>query len=215
MRTRLSRGDLLSVAVLCVVWIGIWGPWIPDRAAALSQNALYLAEWSGVLPDVPSGLVMSMPDLLRLAVMLSALALFVVLGAVRFGWVRWAMRGFAALVGLVLLPPYPFVLQLWSGSYGTQFTIAVVVFVGLGASLLVDRLTVQVRRSIVIGLSVCAAGLGAWAFLKLRLPFEAHYAAPIMPGWGALAFVGGLAAAVLLEAVVMVRHSRQRAALMV
>jgi hypothetical protein len=30
-----------------------------------------------------------------------------------------------------------------------------------------------------------------------------------------LAFVGGLAAAVLLEAVVMVRHSRQRAALMV
>jgi hypothetical protein len=213
-RTRLSRGDLLSVAALCIVWVGIWGPWIPDRAAALSQNALYLAEWSGVLPGVRGGPLMAVPDLLRLAVMLSALALFVVLGAVRFAWVRWAMRAAAALLGLVLLPPYPFVLQLWSGSYGTQFIIAATLFVGLGASLLVDRLTVQARRSIVIGLSVCAAGLGAWAFLKLRLPFEAHYAVPIMPGWGVLAFVGGLAVAVLLEAAVMVRHSRQRAALM-
>ncbi len=201
-----SRADLAALAGLGVAWLGIWGAWIPHKTASLTQNAIDLAEWSGILNDVRFGRLGVTPDLLRLAVALAGVALAVGAGMLRSRWLRWGVRLAALMPGLVLLPPYPFVLQLWNSDvYGRRFVVACVLWVGVAASLLADRLPGQARRVLLAGLSVSAAALGAWTFLALRPPFEAHYASPVLPGWGVLAFVGGLVVMSVIQGIGLAR----------
>ncbi len=201
-----SRADGAALAALGLAWLGIWGAWIPHRTASLTQNAIDLAQWAGILNDVRFGSLGHVPDLLRLAVALAGVALAVGAGMLHNHWLRWGVRLAALLPGLVLLPPYPFVLQLWnSDEYGRRFVIASFLWIGVAASLLTDRLAWQMRRALLAGLGVAAAALGAGTFLALRHPFEAHYASPVLPGWGVLAFVVGLAAASVIQGIGLAR----------
>lgn len=194
--------DALALALVALAWIGVWGAWIPHLTAGLTQNAPRLAYWSGVLPEVRGGSLALMPDMLRLAMALAAVALAVSAGSLRSVWLRWAVRIVALLPGLVLLPPYPYVLDLWNSEpYGRRFIIALVVWIGVPASGLLDLLEPGVRRITAAVLALAGAVLGAWTFTALRGPFAARYAEPIAPGWGVIAFSGGLIAAALLLTV--------------
>ncbi len=216
MRVKLSRSDLGSLAALSVAWFGIWGAWISHRTVSLTQNAIYLADWSEVLTDVRYGPLAGVPNILRLAIVLAVVALMIGLGAARNPWLRWSLRVVASLPGLVLLPPYPYVLQLWrSDVHGVRFLIATALWVGAAACLLTDRLPVQACRALVISFGLAAACVGGWAFLLLHRPFEAHYAATILPGRGALAFGIGLMVAAMIELFAFIRHARQKSTLMV
>lgn len=209
-RLTLSRGDLFSVGALSLAWIGIWAAWIPHKAAGLTQNALHLAEWATFLPAVRVGNMTEIPEMLRLAVSLASVALAVGAGALNRAWLRWVVRAIAVLAGLFMLPPYPEVFQLWwSESYGLRFIAAAAAWVGVAACVLTDHLPSQARRGVVIALCLSAAGLGTWSFWSLRAPFEAHYHMSISPGWGALAFVGGLSATVVLQGIVIGRHAQR------
>lgn len=206
MRAELRRADGLALAALGLAWLGIWGAWIPHKTAGLTQNADVLAYWSGVLPEVRSGPLALMPDLLRLGIALASVALSVSAGAIRSPWLRWAVRLVALLPGLILLPPYPFVLDLWnSPEYGRRFIIAMVLWLGVPASGLMDLLPGAVRRALVIVLAAGGAALGGWAFVALSAPFAARYAQAIPPGWGVVAFVAGLALASLVQAIATLR----------
>ncbi len=203
---RPSQTDWFALAALCLAWLGVWGAWIPHKTASLTQNAIDLAEWSAILNDVRFGSLAGMPDRLRLAIALAAVALAVAAGLLENRWLRGALRTVAVLPGFVLLPPYPFGLQLWrSELYGTRFIVAMVLWVGVAASGLTGHLAWSVRRALVMAFAAAAAGLSAWAFLALRLPFQAHYDSPLMPGWGVIAFVGGLCATVVLSSFPFLR----------
>jgi hypothetical protein len=185
---------------LLLVWVGIWGAWIGHKTVALTQNAIDLAEWSDYLTDVRFGELAGTPDRLRLSVGLAMIALAGGAGAISNRWLRWAACLLATLPVITLFPPYPFLLDLWwSDSYGVRFTIALFALIGIAVSAIFDRLTGPVRQISVAVLGMLSAVLGMWAFFVLRPPFEAHYASPIDPGWGALLFWGGLAVAVGFE----------------
>jgi hypothetical protein len=183
----------IGVLLLLLVWIGMWGAWIPARTVGLTQNAFYLAEWSTLLPELRFGGLAYLAEVLRLSVALAVVALAVSVGVVKSPLARWAIRMIACLPGLVILPPYPEVLNLWwSASYGNRFIVATVLFGGVLLSALTDLLPTRLQRWLVSGLSLAAAGLGIWAFFSLRVPFEACYTGVILPGWGFGVFVGGL-----------------------
>jgi hypothetical protein len=197
-----TRADRISLLALGLVWLGVWGPWIAHHVSSLTLNAIDLAEWSTVLVDVRAGPLHADPDRLRLGIALAAVALAVAAVVIRELWWRWAVRFVALLPGLVLLPPYPQVLQLWrSDVYGTRFLVAALIWVGAAGSLLTDLLPEKGRQGLLILLSGLAVGSGGSAFLRLRKPFEAHYAAPIPPGWGVAAFTVGLLVVVVLQTV--------------
>ncbi len=201
--------DRLAILALALAWVGLWGAWIPHKTAGLTQNAVDLASWSGLLMDVQSGPLGAVPDLLRLGIALGLLALAVAAGALNNAALRWAARIAAALPGLVLLPPYPAVLRPWTAEALPRFLIAAGLWLGIAASLLVKRLPPRIRRTAAAALAIGGAALGGWTFALLRKPYTAHYAAPIPPGWGVAAFVGGLAIAAALEATGAVRRARE------
>jgi hypothetical protein len=190
------RMDQLSSAALALSWLGIWGAWIAHPDAGLTLDAVDLAEWAGFLTDVRSGPLGAMPSLLRLGIALMAVALAVSAAGLTRQWLRWPTRIVAAVPGLMLLPPYPYFLQPWrSPEYGIRFVVAMVLWLGVLAACWAGRLRPAIRRLVVVALSVGAAGAGLVAYLALRRPFQAHYAAHLPPGWGVIIFAGGLAIA--------------------
>jgi hypothetical protein len=150
----------LTVLALLAAWAGAWAAWIPHRSLGLTQNAIDLAEWSTFLPEVRFGGLRLMPEMLRLAVTLCSVALAVAAGALENRWLRWAARLLAFLPGIVLLPPYPHLLQLWwSESYGLRFVAALVGLLSPLVGVLADRLPAWARRALLIGVSLAAVGV--------------------------------------------------------
>lgn len=193
MSTKSLRLESVGVVVLLLVWIGVWGTWIPGRTASLTQNALYLAEWSTILPESRLGGLAYLAEMLRLSVALAVVALAIGVGVLRRPLARWSIRLVACLPGLVILPPYPEILNLWqSASYGNRFIVAAVLFAGVLLSIITDFFPRNLRRWLVSILCLVAAGLGIWAFSSLRVLFETRYTGTLMPGWGFGLFVGGL-----------------------
>jgi hypothetical protein len=192
----------LTVLALLVAWAGAWAAWVPHRSLGLTQNAIDLAEWSTYLPEVRFGGLRLMPELLRLAITLCSVALAVAAGALENRWLRRVARLLAFLPGVVLLPPYPHLMQLWwSESYGLRFIAALVGLLSPLVGVLCDRLSTVARRALLIGVSLAAAALGLRAFLALRGQLAAYYPEPIAVGRGALMFLAGLLAAALLQGI--------------
>ena len=192
------RLDRIVWGALLASWLGVWGAWFPHPVAALRLNPIDLAEWTTFLR---SGDLHYVPDLLRLAVVLAMMALSVSAGGIQNMWLRWGSRLLALIPSLLILPPYPFVLQaFWSDSYGLRFTVAMVGIVGTAAAFLLDSMAA--RRRIVTGVLAAASGvLAIWTFATLRVPFGQRYDEAILPGWGFVIFV--LAAIVVVVVSVL------------
>lgn len=210
MNSKSLRWERIDVMVLVLVWISVWGAWIPARTVSLTQNALYLAEWSTHLPESRFGGLDYLAEVLRLSVALAVVALAIGVGVLERPLARWSIRVVACLPGLVILPPYPEVLDLWrSASYGNRFIVAVVLFAGVLLSGLTDLLPSKLQRWLVGVLSLAAAGLAIWAFFSLRVPFEARYMGVLMPGWGFGVFVGGLMVTGVIQIADLLHDSLQ------
>lgn len=191
---RLDREQITLVA-LSAAWIGLWGTWIPNISASLSQNLFYLAEWSTFLPGVRSGEIRLAPEVLRLAASLGTCALLFAAQNIQPRGLRWAFRAAAALpVIFVLLPPYPDFLQMWwSPSYGARFGAASVLCAGLVISAFGGRIFGGARRIVVAMTGALGIVAAAVALAYLLPPFQTDYAAPLSAGWGCAFFFAGLA----------------------
>jgi len=187
--------DRVILFLLVLSWLGIWGAWVPHPTVALTQNALDLAEWATFLSDVRYDGLRLMPELLRLGVALSVVVLAVAAKTIDHWPLRWLVRLIAAVPGLVMLPPYPFLLNPIGSGYEWRMAAAVVLWLGIGLTFFSDRLTWQTCYWLMAVLSGFAVAAGWWTYLALRGPFEAHYNHGLSRGWGLIVFGLGLAAA--------------------
>jgi hypothetical protein len=203
------RREQVVLALLAAGWLGIWGAWIPHPTAALTQNALDLAEWATFLSDVRYGGLRLMPEVLRLGVALSVVALGVAAGSIEPWPLRWLVRLGAAIPGLIMLPPYPSLLNPIGSGYKWRMVAALVLWLGVGLTLFSDRLGWRRRSGLVAALSGLAAVAGWWAYLALRGPFQAHYTHTLPPGWGVVIFGLGLVATAGLSGHGLLARSRQ------
>lgn len=206
------HADWLSLGGSMIAWVGLWGAWIPHPTAALTHNAIDLAEWSGFLSDVRFGDLHGMPDVLRMGIASAVIALAFSAGTIQKPVTRWVVRLLALLMVIVLLPPYPQVFDLWrSEEYGVRFLTAAGAFLGIVLSGVMDFAPGWLRRAGIILASIAAIWQALRAYLAFGSPFSAHYAYPIPhpipPGWGVLFFVGGLiiAGASALSAILSTR----------
>jgi hypothetical protein len=214
MTNRTSLPAWPITAVLLIAWLGVWGAWLTHPTAALTYNAPDMAEWAGFLPEVRFGPLGHAPDSLRLGVGLGAVALAIGAAWLPSAWMRWACRALVVLTGLVILPPYPQVLDLWrSEAYGVRFLIAALTMLACPLAFLLDRhaRTCQALVALVGADALWAAGN---SYFSLRGPFAALYTAPLSVGWGFILFVVGLTSALvlsLLHLVLLRARARQAA----
>ncbi|NDJ54487.1 MAG: hypothetical protein GYB68_15570 [Chloroflexi bacterium] len=204
-QTRGQQLTALRVVALALMWIALWGAWIPGEVVSLNQNALDLAEWSTRLEVVRFGGLRLLPDFLRLAVALGIVTLAVSFSSIRPLLLRWSLRAVAALPGLIMLPPYAGVASLvwWvdPSQYLARFGAALVLWLGIAACLIIDGLPEGFQDGLLIGLSVGALALASWAFLMLRGAFADHYPGPVGLGWGYIGFCWALLLTVALSAL--------------
>ncbi len=180
--------------------IGYWGPWVDHKTAALVLSGLDMAEFVKFLPGVRAGTEPMIRELFYLPPLAAALCL-ALLGSNRAWryplWARTIMVVVAIALAVVVLPPYPFVLQaLGSDEFRRQFLMATGCLAVIGGMLLYRRLSKTIVAGLLIAISLLGAIPPVWQFLSIRSALDSVYGQPIHIGWGLwLMAVGFLAVA--------------------
>ena len=188
---------------IALALIGYWGPWVDHKAAALVLSGLDMAEFVKFLPEVRAGTEFMIRELFYLPPLAAALCLALMGSnqAWRYPlWARAIMVIVAIALAIVVLPPYPFILQaLSSDEFGRQFSMAAGCLAIIAASLLYRRRSTEAHerlsRAVVAGLLIVVSLAGAipalWQFLSIRSALDGVYGQPIHVGWGLWLTVAG------------------------
>jgi len=168
--------------------IGYWGPWVNHKTAALVLSGLDMAEFVKFLPGVRAGTEFMIRELFYLPPLCTALCLALMGSNRHFRYPLWAraiMVIIAIVLAVVVLPPYPFILQaLGSDEFRRQFSMAAGCLAVIGGALLYRRLS----KAIVAGLLIVIPLVGAipplWQFLTIHSALDGVYGQPIHVGWG-------------------------------
>jgi hypothetical protein len=168
--------------------VGIWGAWVPHRAAALVLSGWDMAEFAKFLPGVSA-----IRELFYLPAWCLGLALALLAHRPGAGLIRRVGLSALALALMVaVLPPYPQLLQ-GVGPAESRWQFA------LGASGLVlvplagfsRRWPAPAVGGLLLALAVAGAVPPLWQFLQLRGVIASVYAARLGWGWGLVAFLLG------------------------
>ncbi|MBL7183316.1 MAG: hypothetical protein ISS50_02575 [Anaerolineae bacterium] len=176
---------LVGVALALV---GYWGPWVDHKTAALVLSGLDMAEFVKFLPGVRAGTEFMIRELFYLPPLAAALCLALIGGSRLWRYPLWAraiMVITAIALAIIVLPPYPFILQApGSDEFRRQFLMGTGCLAVIVASLLYRCLP----RAIVAGLLIAVSLVGAippvWQFFSIRSALDGVYGQPIHIGWG-------------------------------
>jgi hypothetical protein len=168
--------------------IGYWGPWVNHKTAALVLSGLDMAEFVKLLPGVRAGTQFVISELFYLPPLCAALCL-ALMGSHRpwryLLWTRVIMVMIAVALAIIVLPPYPFILQaLGSDEFRRQFLMGAACLAAIGGALLYRRLPKAVGAGLLIALSLAGAIPPVWQFLSIRSALDSVYGQPIHIGWG-------------------------------
>ncbi|MFQ5811962.1 MAG: hypothetical protein ACE5I2_02035 [Anaerolineae bacterium] len=180
---------------VALVLIGYWGPWVDHKTAALVLSGLDMAEFVKFLPGVRAGTEFVIRELFYLPPLAAALCLALI-GSSRLWryplWARAIMVITAIALAIIVLPPYPFILQaLSSDEFGRQFSMAAGCLAVIAASLLYRRLPRAIVAELLIVVSLAGAIPPLWQFLSIRSALDGVYGQPIHVGWGLWLTVAG------------------------
>jgi len=173
---------------IALALIGYWGPWVNHKTAALVLSGLDMAEFVKFLPGVQDGSEFMIRELFCLPPLAAALCLALIASHQprRYPlWARAIMMTAAVVLAIIVLPPYPFILQaLGSEEFRRQFLMGAGCLAAIAALLFYRRLP----RAAVAGLLIVASLAGAipplWQFLSIRGALDSVYGQPIHVGWG-------------------------------
>lgn len=182
---------------LILALVGYWGPWVDHKAAALVLSGLDMADFVKLLPGVRAGAERVVRELFYLPPLAAALCLaLLALTPLRRGegyprWARAIMLIVAALLALVVLPPYPFVLRaLWSAELRWQFVASVLCLLLIGVGVR-RRPSPSLAARLMVALALAGAILPLWQFFAIRHALDRIYGQPIRIGWGLWLTAGG------------------------
>ena len=181
---------------IALVLIGYWGPWVNHKTAALVLSGLDMAEFVKFLPGVRAGTEFMICELFYLPLLAAALCLALA-GSNRHLryplWARTIMVMTAIALAIIVLPPYPFILQaLSSDEFRRQFLMGAGCLAVIGGMLLYRRRSTEAHerlpRAIVAGLLILVSLAGTipplWQFFSIRSALDRVYGQPIHAGWG-------------------------------
>ncbi len=168
--------------------IGYWGPWVNHKTAALVLSGLDMAEFVKFLPGVRAGTEFMIRELFYLPPLAAALCLALIGSSrhLRYSlWARAIMVITAIGLAIIVLPPYPFILQaLSSDEFRRQFLMGTGCLAIIAASLLYRRLPRAVVAGLLIAVSLAGAIPPLWQFFSIRSALDRVYGQPIHVGWG-------------------------------
>ncbi|MBL7184319.1 MAG: hypothetical protein ISS50_07715 [Anaerolineae bacterium] len=180
---------------IALALIGYWGPWVNHKTAALVLSGLDMAEFVKFLPEVRASAEPMIRELFYLPPLAAALCLALMGGnrLWRFPlWARALMVIIAIALAIVVLPPYPFILQaLNSDEFRRQFLMAAGCLAVIGGTLLYRRLSRAIVAGLLIIISLAGAIPALWQFLSIRSALDGVYSQPIHVGWGLWLTVAG------------------------
>ncbi|MBN1876120.1 MAG: hypothetical protein JXA33_17990 [Anaerolineae bacterium] len=193
---RYTQAGLL--AAWGITLAGYFGPWVGRRAAALAWNAYDLFDLLRLLPEIETGALSVNLQALRLPLVGLAVLLPALLADARPGW---RIGGTFIGVGLAMatFPPYPEIVNAWhTPGWCMPFWWAVGAILATGVAIwIAPRLEHYRSWTLLVWLAV--TGLPAAAtFARLLPALHTLHAAPIAPGWGFWACMGGLSCSAIL-----------------
>ena len=173
---------------IALVLVGYWGPWVNHKTAALVLSGLDMAEFVKFLPGVRAGTEFMIRELFYLPPLAAALCLALI-GSSRLWryplWARAIMVIVAIGLAIIVLPPYPFILQaLGSDAFRRQFLMGIGCLTVIGGALLYRRVPRAIVAALLIVVSLVGAIPPAWQFLSIRSAVDKVYGQPIHVGWG-------------------------------
>jgi hypothetical protein len=176
--------------------VGYWGPWVNHRTAALVLSGLDMAEFVKFLPGVRAGTEFIIRELFYLPLLAAALCLALIGSHRPFHYPLWAraiMMIIAIVLAIIVLPPYPFILQaLSSDEFCRQFLMGAGCLAIIVGSLFYRRRSTEAHehlpKAIVAGLliviSLAGSVLPLWQFFSIRHALDQVYGQPVHIGWG-------------------------------
>lgn len=190
-----SMTKRLAPLGVALALIGYWGPWVNHKTAALVLSGLDMAEFVKFLPEVRAGTAFMIRELFYLPPLAAALCLALTGGNryLRYPlWARVIMVIIAIVLAMIVLPPYPFILQaLSSDEFRRQFLMGTGCLAVIAASLLYRRLPGAIMAALLIVVSLAGAIPPVWQFLSIRSALDRVYGQPIHVGWGLWLMVAG------------------------
>ncbi len=168
--------------------VGYWGPWVNHKTAALVLSGLDMAEFVKFLPGVRAGTEFMIRELFYLPPLAAALCLALI-GSNRLWryplWARAIMVTAAVALAIIVLPPYPFILQaLDSDEFRRQFLMGAGCLAVIGGALFYRRLSKAMVAGLLIVISLAGAIPPLWQFFSIRSVLDSVYGQPIHIGWG-------------------------------
>jgi hypothetical protein len=175
--------------------VGYWGPWVNHKTAALVLSGLDMAEFVKFLPEVRAGTESMIRELFYLPPLAAALCLALI-GSNRLWryplWARAIMVIIAIVLAIIVLPPYPFILQaLSSDEFRRQFLMAAGCLAVIGGTLLYRHLPRAAMAALLTVVSLVGAIPSVWQFFSIRSVLDRVYGQPIHIGWGLWLTVAG------------------------
>jgi hypothetical protein len=189
--------------------VGYYGPWVPHRAAGLIVLGLDLAEYVKFLPQVTGGEIRLVRELFYLPLAAASLGASLIASRDALArWVRWLLALGAIPLALAMLPPAwsPAVLRL--PEFRVQVVVIALCLIAIPCIPLLKRLPDRFVLGIVALMSMLAALIPAWGFLRVLSPIAELYNHPIRPGWGWWLSLGGFGAAAVLSLAELSRSRR-------
>ena len=179
---------ILTPPGVALVLVGYWGPWVNHKTAALVLSGLDMAEFVKFLPGVQAGAEFMIRELFYLPLLAAAFCL-ALMGSNRLWryplWARAVMVIVAIVLVIIVLPPYPFILQaLSSDEFRRQFLMGAGCLAIVGGMLLYRRLPRAIMAALLIVVSLAGAIPPLWQFFSIRDALDRVYGQPIHVGWG-------------------------------
>jgi hypothetical protein len=185
-----ERAGWLAGVGIALAVIGVWGAWVPHRAAGLVLSGWDLAEYVKFLPGNPA-----IRELFYLPVCCAgvALSLWANHRAARLA-PRIGLTGAAVALVSTVLPPYPHVFDGFRiAEFRWQFILSASAVLLILAGWFSARWPARVSAGLLLAGALVGAFPALWQFLNIRDDIASLYGSGLGWGWGLVLFLTGWA----------------------